>query len=65
MGALLKPAPANLSVDAVPYRGDANGTLLAVASSNNHGESWEWRGIHEWDNSDASPEFEAEKILIT
>ena len=64
MGALLRPMPENLAGTTVQYRGDANGTLLAMVGSNDRGQTWHWRGIWEWDEDDPLPEFREAAVLL-
>ncbi|KAF8857850.1 hypothetical protein BDZ45DRAFT_422888 [Acephala macrosclerotiorum] len=64
IGALLYPLPENLGVIAVQYKGHADGKLLAIVGSNDRGETWHWRGVWEWDETEKLPGFHEEAVLL-
>lgn len=64
--ALLRPIIYNAWDTPAEYRGAITGVLVAVCGSNDHGESWEWRGVYEWDLAEPLPKFtrSESRILI-
>lgn len=62
-GALLQ-AGKDPSVDVpVQYRGDSDGTLVAVIGSNDK-EEWHWLHVYEWKVSISLPAFRRKEILL-
>ena len=63
--ALLRPCGVKSEgVKAVPYRGEADGTLLAVCSVLDSGQAYKWKGVFEWDADEPLPEFTRQSVLL-
>ena len=54
--ALLRPIKYDAWATAAEYRGVINAVLVIVCGSNDK-ETWEWRGIYEWDLAEPLPTF--------
>lgn len=65
-GVILRPISDPTFDTPAEYRGDFDGILVAVCGSNDNGNSWEWKGVYEWDTAEPLPKFtrSRERLLI-
>lgn len=65
-GVILRPIFNSAYDTPADYRGDFDGILVAVCGSNDYGNTWEWKGVYEWDTAEPLPTFtrSRERLLI-
>lgn len=62
-GGLLQPADEILRDNPVQYRGNTDGTMVAIVGSHDR-QSWHWICVYEWDQSIPLPSFRRKEILL-
>lgn len=75
-GALLRPIRATTSRQSTAYRGDSSKTYVAVCGTNkrvqfyivrepeDQVESWQWKGLYQWDMSEPLPRSKRAEVLL-